>query len=92
MKEGLKHLYCKITEKFEGTVNDLNQKADTLDLTLKSAKDDLEKIQLKSDMTSFNFSIKCSKRLNTFFTKDFNQVLLTFQHFFSRKFNLLLKF
>lgn len=49
MKEGLKHLYGKITEKFENTVNELNEKADTLDLTLKSAKDDLEKIQVELD-------------------------------------------
>lgn len=45
MKQSLQHQYKTVTEKFEKTVDELNEKTDKLDISLKSAKDEIDRIE-----------------------------------------------
>lgn len=45
IKEGIAQFYLNLIEKFEKTVETLNEKTDKLDLTMKSAKEEIEEIQ-----------------------------------------------
>ena len=49
LKEGVNSIYQQVVEKFESTVDNLTKQTDNLDLTLKSAKDEVEKIQKDLD-------------------------------------------
>lgn len=45
IKEGVSQFYLNLIEKFEKTVETLNEKTDKLDLSMKSAKEEIEEIQ-----------------------------------------------
>ena len=46
-KDGLKTIYDKVTDNFEKTVDELDKKVDSLDFTLKTAKEEIGKIEEK---------------------------------------------
>ncbi len=45
LKQSLQYQYKTVTEKFEKTVDELNEKTDKLDISLKSAKEEIDRIE-----------------------------------------------
>lgn len=78
IKEGISKLYSSITSKLEKTVEELTEKTDKLDLTLKTVKDEITNIQSSLD-EQINL-LENEQKLNAEFEITF------------KKFNLKLKY
>lgn len=70
-KEGIVNLYSTIISKFETTIDDLTEKTEKLDLSLKTAKEEISIIErnLQDQLRFFENKTKLDEEFNGIFTK-----------------------